>query len=385
MAVAGCGDKSAQTESNSASDQIEPTSTNCPVEVNVETWRTFADLADRLAAGQKVPRDELEAYANLPVVTKWRGSQAPHVPQASNLANWIEGAWWEEQGNVGRQKMNTNRVVLGRLYRYSQERRVEIDAMLDEFASSGLACQAYEAAISWVDQSLIPNPLILNFVPGAAEVRIFEDEVFVDTSVLRAGGARQTSRQVTALLYRKFGTLLGKNPRDVTGAASLAECVRLMMNEGIASLVEGTLSIEFDRDHPSLYKIHIIPEDFFRKAQETVRNLEKWIEPLLVSDEAMAAGGLDIARSLIGNNALGQTGLAMATVIEERLGAERLHEVNGSVPQFLAAYQQAALMNAQPVPDPGARGIKLYESVPPLPTTTYDALQAIVDEYFSVP
>jgi len=383
LVMTGCGDRSQQSsqKTDRASDNVS--SVDCPVEINIATWAVFADIADRLAAGQTVPRAEIDAYSILPVVTKWRGSQAPHAPQAKNLANWIEAAWWEEQGHTGRQKLSTNRVVLGRLYRYSQEHRAEIDAMLDEFQSTGLACQAYDQAVSWIDPALIPNPLIINFVPSAAEVRIFEGEVFIDTSVLRAGGPHQVSRQITALLYRKFGTLAGTNPRETTGAASVAECMRLFMNEGIAGTVESTLTIEFDSEHPSLYKIHIIPDDFFRKTQETVANLNKWLAPLIDDDEAMASGGIEVARALIGNNAFGQTGLGMTAVITGRLGEERLHQVNGSVPMFLAAFQEAALLNADPVPDPGLLGIEYFESVPPFQPAVYQGLQALVDEYFS--
>ncbi|MFT5233012.1 MAG: hypothetical protein ACI9UK_000873 [Candidatus Krumholzibacteriia bacterium] len=378
--VSGCSQEGAKSDQSA---EVETSSSECAVEVDSGAWHTFAGLADRLASGQAVPRDELEAYANLPVVAKWRQSQAPNVPAATNMANWIEAAWWDQQGKTGRKKLNPDRVVLGRLYRYSQTHRAQIDALIGEFETGDLACRAYEEAATWIDPSLLPNPLKINFVPSAAEIRIFENEVFIDTSVLRAGGAPQTSRQITALLYRKFGTKIGEDPTQITGAASVAECVRLMMNEGIASFVEGTLEIEFDTEHPSLYKINIIPSDFFRKTQETVANLDLWLAPLIKDDDAMEAGGLNIARSLVGNNAIGRTGFGMAMVISARLGNERLLAVNGSVSKFLATYQEAALMNASPAPDPGERGIKLYESVPPLQNDTYEALQKIVDSYFT--
>ena len=381
LGLAGCAqeDKSDTAAQNNSSDK---NARDCQITVNAAPWTAFAAMANQMAAGHEVPRADLEAYCEMPAVTAWRQSQAPNVPRVGNMANWIEGAWWDELGKTGKRKLNSNRVTLGRGYRYSQENSAEIDALVAEFTSGNRVCEIRDLADVWLTPANIPSPLVLNFLPAMAEVRIFEDEIFIDTSVLRAGGAEQTVQQVVTLLYRKLEAVPGDSPIEVDGEQAIAECLRVMMNEGVAGWIEQTTAVHFDRKHPSLYKVVIIPEDFFRKAQETARNLENHLPALFADPAVMNSNGESFARMLTGNNAFSQTGIAMATVIVARLGEERLLAVRRSVPDFFAAYQEAALMNTSPAPEPGAAGIELYESVPALSPAIYEPLLALVKKHF---
>ena len=392
--LAGCGgdgdgrEKSPQNGADAptaGAKSAAATSRNCRVTVNDAPWVGFLAMANRLADGQAVPRAELEGWGESPAVAVWRRSQAPNVPRAINVANWIEGAWWDELQKSGEQKRNSNRFALSRSYRYCQERGPAISALIDEFKSGPRACDVRDLAEAWLRPESLPDSLVLVFLPAMPEIRIAEGEVFVDTGVLEAGGGDQTTRQIVSLLYRNLDAVPGPSPLEVSGENTVAECVRLMMNEGVAGWIEKTTRIEFDEEHPSLYKVRIVPEDFYRKAQETIDNFNRMLPPLFTDPTAMAAQGLAFGGYLSGNNAFTQTGIAMADVIVARLGEKRLREVRRSVPDFLAAFQEAALQNAVPIPEPGALGIELYESVPPLNPAVYEPLHELLGRLFAQP
>ncbi|MDX2474492.1 MAG: hypothetical protein QNL91_12370 [Candidatus Krumholzibacteria bacterium] len=383
LSLAGCGQQD-KSDSAAGAGGADKTGQDCQITMNIAPWTAFADMTNRMAAGQEVPRAELEAYCELPAVTAWRQSQAPNVPRVVNMVNWIEGAWWDELGKTGKRKLNSNRVALGREYRYSQANGAEIDAMLAELATEARLCEIRNLADRWLSPGKVPTPLVLNFLPAMAEVRIFENEFIIDTGVLRAGGVDQTVQQIVTLLYRNLEAVPGDSPIEVDGEQAVAECLRVMMNEGVAGWIEQTTAIHFDRNHPSLYKVQIIPEDFFRKAQETAGNFERILPSLLADPAVMSAQGLSFARTLTGNNAFSQTGIAMATVITARLGEERLLAVRHSVPAFFAAYQEAALLNNNPAPEPGTAGIELYESVPALSAAVYEPLLELLKRQFPV-
>ena len=69
-------------------------------------------------------------------------------------------------------------------------------------------------------------------------------------------------------------------------------------------------------------------------------------------------------------------------MISHRLGEDRLRQASRSVPGFLAAYQEAALLNPDPAPSPGLPGNELFETVPPLNPELFDKLHAMLSRIF---
>jgi hypothetical protein len=377
LAVCGCSRQTEHSAAQETAKTAETATRTCPVVCDSGPWTAFRSLADRLAAGMDVPRPELAAYTQLPQVGAWCRSLETSAPTASNVANWLEGAWWAEQGHQGDQKANRMRASMGALFRYAQTRGERIDSLVAEFVGGGRDCMMYELAEFWLDPDTIPSPLVLVFLPGSDEIRLFEGKVYVDAGVLAAGGSDQTARQVASLLYRSLAATPGTNPIEATGEQAVGQCLRVLKNEGIAGWIEQITAVAFDADHPTLSRVHIVPEDFYRKAQRTITGFSERLPAMLEDPAVMAQEGQSFARSLAASNAFTQTGIAMADVIASRLGVERLRAVRDSVPGFLAAYQEAALANARPLPEPGTAGISLYESVPALEPETFELLYAL--------
>jgi len=355
---------------------------DCAVTIDTRPWSAFHSMAARMSRGEAVPEAELNAYGMLPAVESWRRSLAPNVPQPGNVANWLQTPWLTELGKSGKRKMPANRIIMGRNYLYSYNHAAIIDSLLDQYTAGPQACDLADLVARWLSPGNIPSPLVLNVLPAMAEIRMFEDEVYLDTGVLVAGGLTQTNRSIATLLYRNLEAIPGTNPLEAEGEQAIAECLRVIVNEGIAGWIEQTTQVSFDREHPSLCKVRIVPTDFYRKAQQTIDRFADQLPKLLADPATMTAHGSDFARGMAGANSFSKTGIAAAELIVARLGEERLHEIRGSVPDFWAAFQEAALLNDNPAPALGTAGVPLYESLTPLAASLYEPLHALMERYY---
>ena len=379
LVLAGCSQETGQK--TQTAEDLGHKSSPCDLATDTSAWTAFKDLADRITAQGDVPREDLDAFGALPSVTLWRNSLTPTVPSAQRVGNWLEGAFWQELGRQGRQKLNANRAEFMRSYRYSLENRQRIDQRIDELTGPR-KCDVQTQAEYWIEAGLLPDALAIHFLPAKPEIRIFEDALLVDTGVVGAGSVNQLIRQMTGLLYRNYQYLEGPSPADLEGGMAVAHFFRVLMNEGVAGWIDQTADTEFDKGHPSLSKFQVVPEHYFIKTQEAVKLMNLHLRDMLDNEETMVAKAQSLVMTMGAMNAYGQTGYGMASVIEARLGKDRLRASGRSVPAFVAAYQEAASMNPDPLPEPGALGVELYQTVPPLDADVFAKLHPLLLEYF---
>jgi hypothetical protein len=363
------------------SKQSKNQSSDCALTTDTSAWVAFQAIADRIAAGENVPKEDLDAFGDLPSVTLWRNSLAPGVPTAQHIGNWLEGTFWEELGREGKQKMSDDRAIFMRSYRYSLDNRDLINQRLAELTGPR-KCDIDAMARLWIEDDKLPENLAIHFLPAKTEIRIFEGSLLVDTGVVGAGRPDQVIRHMAALLYRKYQAVPGTSPIELEGEEAVAHSFRVLMNEGVTGWIEQTTAFQFDSNHPELYKVQIIPENFFMKAREAIDAMNLHLGSMLDDETTMADKGVDFARHLAGMNAYSHTGYGMSAVISARLGQERLRDAGRSVPAFLAAYQEAALANPVPAPVPGEPGVDLYLTVPPLDPEIFTKLEAMLTRVF---
>lgn len=368
--LAGCG-----------SSEDTGGSTTCGVAMDTSAWEAFLTLGSRLESGAEVPRGELEAFAEVPGVLLWRESLAPRSPAPANVGNWLEVAFGVGD-DARRGKVNANRRLMGDSYRYSWANRAEVDTLLAGFRREG-ACRLADRTAFWIEPGNLPaGGLAVVFLPALSEIRIARDTLVVDTGVLVAGGLDQAVDQMVSLLYRNYQAIPGLNPAELEGKESVAQSFRVITNEGVAGWAARTLDTEFRADHPRLGRLALVPETFYETALRVMEVGAELFPALLADPEAMAARGRSFTEFLMGQNGFGQLGYAMASVIEARLGEERLRDAGRTVPGFLAAYQEAALMNPSPPAVLGAPGTRPYEAMPPFTPGIYEGLLALLRESF---
>jgi hypothetical protein len=375
----GCSDQQDSRDGEAPAENAA--ATDCRISTDTSGWTAFTDLADRVAAGDNPSKAEFDAYGDLPAVTLWRNSLTPNTPRASRVGNWLEAAFWEQLEREGMQKTSAERANFSRRYTYCLSRREVIEEKLAALTGPR-TCDLEELATYWIDPANLPETLTVFYLPGKPEIRISGDNLLVDTGVVAAGNTDQVIRQMVSLLYRNFQFVTGANPLDLEGEQAVVQAFRVLVNEGMTGWVEKAVDMEFDSRHPELYKVKIIPEEFFLKAQAAVGMMNRQLGDILADEETLAEKGNPFARHLAGMNAFSQTGYAMAAVISGHFGDERLKEVRDSVPAFVAAYQEAALLNPDPAPTPGDVGVVLYRTVPPLKPEVFSALMAILEKNF---
>lgn len=354
----------------------------CQVAVDTTAWPAFLALADRMDSGREVPPAEKEAFADQPTVALWRRGLAPHIPTPLNVGNWLDAAFAAAGAERGRTKQNANRRMLSDSYRYSFANRAEVDSLLADFRNEG-ACRLARLTDAWIDPAKLPaTGLAVSFLPAQAEIRLTEDTLLVDTGVLVAGGLEQAVDQMASLLYRNYQTIDGPVPNTLTGAEALAHVFRIVTNEGVAGWIARTLDTEFRTDHPRLGDIGVIPESYYQTARRVQDLADRMLPGMFADPQVMESSGLPFTNFLVGQNAFSPLGYGMASVIVTHHGEERLKEVAHSVPGFLAAYQEAALLNPAPHPVPGNPGTSLPETMRPFPDEVFTALMGLLQATF---
>jgi hypothetical protein len=381
LLLAGCG--GAEQEQAGTPEAKEKSSTAaCPVVVDVSGWETFQALGDRLSKGEQVPARELEAFGSLPAITLWRESMVGNVPEAYRVGNWAEFAFWDEVGQGRPSKPNEDRMKFGPAMRFSYDNRQEINELISLFAEQDNLCSISKLASYWLDADKKPDPLTVSFVAGKPELRSHHGQLIADTGLLLAGGQAQLGRQLVAILYRERQVVDGKSPLDLTGAESIANTLRVMMNTGIASWIEDMPNTYFRPVHPRLGQVTFVPENIFTTGIRGMNILSTNLPEMFADEAVMTQKGQSLSRAITGSGALTQGGYCMAAVIVNRLGEDKLRAVRNSPPAFLKAYQQAASLNTLPLPQPGEIGRQLHETMPAFPEDVYLGLLKILEEYF---
>lgn len=381
LLATGCGGDGRQA-GDAKQDGQDAVATPCPAVLDTTAWQTFRKLGDRFAAGEAVTDTELEAYGNLPAVTVWRQSMAENVPPAFKIGNWVEGAFQDFLPKDRPVKQSGDLRAFGGAMRFSYDHRAALADMLRRFGEEGHTCRTYELARRWVEPENLPDPFTIHFVPGKAELRSHHGQLVADTGLLLAGGPAQLDRQLVGILYRDRQALPGDNPLDAEGELSVANTIRIMLNEGTAAWIDDMAHTHFNNLHPRLRKVSFVPENIYNVAIRGMNIFNTNLPRLLDDPEAMQASGQHLSRAITGAGALTQGGYAMAAVIVHRLGEERLHAVRKSPAAFLEAYQEAALQNTLPLPTPGEVGTQLPETMPAFSDEVYAGLLAIVEKHF---
>ena len=379
LTIAACSPGGEEAEKPKAA--VEAQKADCQLATDTSAWTAFKVIADRVDAGKNVPLDDFYDYGELPTITLWRRSMERDAPTAERIGNWLEGVFWEKLGRKGEQKRTPDRSAFLHNSNDCLQNRDRIDARLDELTGPR-KCEMDKLIRYWTDPENLPENMTIHFLPARPEIRILEGGIFVDAGVLGAGSVDQVIRNAASLVYRRYQVIPGPNPLEVEGELSVAHAFRVLVNEGVTGWIDKAALLHFDEDHPALHKVKIIPEDFFSKAQEAIGLMDRHLGTMLNDEADMAERGKFFAEHLAAMNAYSQTGYAMSSVIFHRLGKDRLREASRSVPGFLAAYQEAALLNPDPAPIPGKPGSQLFETVPPLDPEISRQLQAMLTRVF---
>ncbi len=329
-------------------------------------------------AGENPNDAELQAFARTPACVAWRNSLAPITPSPTRCGNWLAAAFMDKLGDRFPGKTSSDRRTMAATYRYSYDHRSLIDSLLTKLASEEILCQWYAGLPAWIDEDKLPQNLVIACLPTKPEIRAQGDTLLIDTGVLAAGGIEQTLAQASSLLYRQFQIPGAENPNRLQGRNSLLQALQLMRNEGVSAFLENRKDTYFRRDHNSLSRIVILPQEFAYTATRIVSLADSTLPALLADPQLMEIEAREFSRTLTASGGFAKLGYAMAATIAGNLGVERLQTTSRTVSGFFAAFQEAAALNPLPSPTPGAKGFPWYAAVRPFDHDLYVQLKALL-------
>jgi len=373
--LSGCGNdtRPAQEEKQAITADL------CGITVDDTPWRVFQDIVERTEAGQEVGRSDYQVFADLPVISLWKTSMSGNVPSV-RIVNWLDETFNPSDRKTS--KVSPTRFQFAANYHYSIDHRQDIDPLIKVFQSEDHACNVMKKIDQWFSDEEKPDSLVVVFMPSKAEIRIKDQHIFVDTAILQAGNFKQLENQLVAILFRARMYVPGDPPSAAEGQAAVAQCIRVMLNEGKSGYIEDLPSTIFSPDHPLLGKLDIIPELVFEHGIRGLSLINQHLPGMLADEEKMQAAGNPLAKTLIASNALNQGGFAMCATIAANLGDETLQKATSTPLAFLQAYQKAVKMNPSPAPKPHEVMDQLYLSMVPFDDEVYDGLVKILKEEF---
>ncbi len=345
----------------------------CHFTVDDSAWWAFMDLNKMTEEGISPTREQFQVYVDLPIISLWSSRVKPPTPP-SRLNNWLGAAFLNSDDYAKTGKKNMHRRHFKESFRYSMEHSQEISSRLKDFKSEGYYCELRKKIDFWISAEVVPDSLVVAFVPGKPEIRILENYLFVDTGVFNAGSFDQLTKQLAGIIYRSTMILEGDAPLASQGELAVANLFRTMMNEGIIDIIQDKPNTSFAASHPKLADVNIVPEIIFDHARDAISLMNLHLPQMLIQQSVMQEKGYDLAKTLKATASIIRTGYSMSATIVARFGEARLRATAGEPALWLAAYQEAALMNPSPTPATYETPDELHLCLPPFNDEVYPGL-----------
>lgn len=389
LASWGCGgdpDTGNGTKSDDKAQEtsgIQLTKSNCSAVIKTGAWDMFSELGRKATSGKSMALEEFETFGSEASMAYWLQSSDEQPIPAERLGLWVELTFWDQLGRTGDKKSGPNERTMAKFYRFDFDNADRINTFITDYSSNQESCKMQELAQKWLAPDNVPQPMVIHFLPGKPELRIYKNHLLVDVGAAVSASPEQLNRQLVSLLYRNYQTINGKNPIEVDGADSVTNALRVFCNEGIASWVGDMPHVFFYSSHPSLGKVDMAPEDIFHSGRQVINLMNSNFAPFIDSESDLQANAQQFVRGMAASQAFTKGGYAMAATIVGHLGEERLVQEKSSVSGFISAYQEAALMNPNPLPVPGRPGVKNNVTMPPFSPEVFDWLMKILaNEHF---
>ncbi len=381
--MAGCN-KDGNNQSQSPSKEKETDSENCGISVDTSAWLAFAEISRRATDPEPAGLEAYQEYSDLPIIAKWCEGFGNDFP-TSYLVNWLDFTFDKDFKYNRKKKYNSYQVDYSMSYKYTIEHLDEVEPRLSSFVNDGYLCRLAEKTNFWLYPQALSDSFTVVFLPTKPEIRTFENYSFVDTGVLVAGRNEQLVDHLAANIFRNRVMLFSDNPLRMEGRQALAHLFRASMREGVPSYIGNKLETMFARNHRTLGKVNMVPERFFGSGRKTIEMINNNLPKMLEDEQLLNQKGRDFVKALITSGAISFTGYCMSTTIVDRFSEEKLRDTIGLPAAWLKAYQEAALMNPSPTPQPGEVINEWSKSMPPFEDVAYQGLLEILEETFPAP
>ncbi|MBU0741992.1 hypothetical protein KKA85_03985 [bacterium] len=336
----------------------------------VDAW---LDLVRRLTVGETVTLDSYQVLLETPAYRMIDDDR-----KRNNLNRRIMKRAME-QVFAGRDSLDTpapKRPDLLGNFTYLKDRLAETAAPNRDFCTPTLLNDLRGALTDVVPPEDLPAEITIRFFAGAPLIGFTEPDKFaMDIGLALAAGPRQAAQLLAGRLYIALAPVDGVKPDfSQAGEVKLAGAFRMLRHSAVASWLGGKASVRFDDAHPQLrgQALHApeIQADARLILGRMAMMMRNMFDPVVASNQAKYGGKID--NLLRFNDRYEKIGWAMAKLIADRFGKDRLLSVAGDTAAFMRAYQEAALASA-------ASGEPL--GLPPFPAGMFEDLMAHLSTY----
>ncbi len=203
------------------------------------------------------------------------------------------------------------------------------------------ALLTYAPAAEW------PPTISIEIMAGFPLISFSEPNRFViDISLAIAGGGEQTAELLAGRIYQTLARVDGVKP-DATmdNAVKLSGAFRMLRHGAITAWLNDKPNINFDDGHGQLHGPIVGEGALIENAnillKHTASAMDNMLAPMLES--AIAQSGGRVHKLYASKDRYERVGWAMAKLIVEHFGEQKLREIAGDTTGFLEAYQEAAL------------------------------------------
>jgi len=200
---------------------------------------------------------------------------------------------------------------------------------------------AYAPAAEW------PPTLSIELLAGPPLISFSEPNRFaIDVSLAIAGGGKQTTELLAGRIYQTLARVDGVRP-DATedSTLKLTGAFRMLRHGAVSAWLNDKPNIDFDDDHEQLRGTVIGEGALIENAnillKRTATTMNNMLAPLMENNIKKFGGR--VHRLYASNDRYEKVGWAMARLIVEHFGEQKLREIAGDTTGFLEAYQEAAL------------------------------------------
>jgi hypothetical protein len=330
----GCNDEPTVKKQNTTIPTVEATSNIGNSAVNL-----WFSLGDKISSGKELTAEDFAPLLDLPVYNFY--TDPAGIFNSNIMLNVTRHVFNQNPKSKARKPKRTDMVDN---FNYINSRREKLNEMTAVWSDEEYPQQIHQLLIKYLPKELEPSHIDLQLMVCVPSINYGGGNlVGIDAGLALATPDSKIINLTAAHCYRTLMGLETMPYEATTGKSALRQTFNQIRMEAIASVIEDYPEIWFMKDHPILNKSDDSRLTVFTDAPFIITRVNGMLKQLFSSRETLDNKGATIDDLLRFHKSYQGLGFAMATLIVDQLGEDRLIASANSSVIFLQAYQEAAL------------------------------------------
>lgn len=336
--IAGCNNE-ATTEQNTQSDIVVEATNN----IDASAATIWLSLGDKFSSGEEPSLDDFASLIELPAYKHYSNPSKGSLN--NNILSKVTKHVFEPEvvkDSRGR-KHSPKRIDLVENFKYIKSHREQLIDLPGQWSDKEYPKQVHDLLKKYLPSSLVPKNIELHLMISEPNISYGGGTIVgVDAGLALATPDDRIINLIAAHCFRTLMPLEFKPYEATTGKSALRQTFNQLRIEAIVAVIEDYPNIWFDNEHQLLNKTDESRTSYFRTASFNIARVNGMLKQLFSSREMLDDKGATIDDLLRYSRSYQGTGYAMAMLITDQLGQDRLIASADNSALFLQAYQEAA-------------------------------------------